>query len=54
MFVVTHSTESSLNMQAKNPNRMHMYFHASYSARAGMVQDYEYGMIRMPSRVVWR
>ena len=43
MFVVTHSTESSLNMQAKNPNRMHMYFHASYSARAGMVQDYEYG-----------
>ena len=59
MFVVTHSTESSLNMQAKNPNRMHMYFHASYSARAGMVQDYEYGndknaksgsMAMMPTR----
>lgn len=38
---------------------MHMYFHASYSARAGMVQDYEYGndknaksgsMAMMPTR----
>ena len=59
MFVVTHSTEPSLNMQSSNPNRLHLYFHASYSARAGMVQDYEYGndrnaksgsMAMMPTR----
>lgn len=59
MFVVTHSTEPSLNMQQNNPNRLHMYFHASYNARAGMVQSHEYGndrnsksgsMVMMPTR----
>lgn len=59
LFVVTHSTEPSLNMQSSNPNRLHMYFHASYTNRAGMVQDYEYGndknakigsMAMMPTR----
>ena len=59
MFVVTHSTEPSLNMQSSNPNRLHLYFHASYTGRAGMVQDYEYGndrnaksgsMVMMPTR----
>ena len=59
LFVVTHSTETSLNMQAKNPNRLHIYFHAKYSGWAGMEQDYEYGndrnsksgsMAMMPTR----
>lgn len=59
MFVITHSTEPSLNMQIKNPNRMHMYFHAGYTAKGGMVQDYKYGndaygkkdkMAMMPTR----
>lgn len=59
LFVVTHSTEPSLNMQSANPNRLHMYFHAGYTNRAGMVQDYTYGndkngkvgsMAMMPTR----
>lgn len=43
LFVVTHSTEPTLNMRPNNPNRLHMYFHAKYSSWAGMEQDYEYG-----------
>lgn len=43
MFVVTHSTVSTLNPQSKNPNRLHMWFKAKYSTRAGMVMDFNYG-----------
>lgn len=43
MFVVTHSTVSSLNPQPNNPNRLHMWFKAKYSTRAGMVMDFNYG-----------
>ncbi|HOZ96887.1 MAG TPA: RagB/SusD family nutrient uptake outer membrane protein [Niabella sp.] len=43
MFVVTHSTISSLNPQPNNPNRLHMWYKAKYSAKAGMVQDFTYG-----------
>lgn len=43
MFVVTHSTVSSLNPQPNNPNRLHMWYKAKYSDRAGMVQDLFYG-----------
>jgi hypothetical protein len=59
MFVVTHSTVSSLNPQAGNPNRLHMWYKAKYSVKAGMVQDLNYGndnnaksgsMCMMPTR----
>ncbi len=43
LFVVTHSTEPSLNMKPGNPNRLHGYFHAKYSGWAGMKQSYDYG-----------
>lgn len=43
MFVVTHSTISSLNMKSSNPYRLHSYFHAKYSGWVGMVGSYEYG-----------
>ncbi|GAB3018269.1 RagB/SusD family nutrient uptake outer membrane protein [Niabella terrae] len=43
LFVVTHSTEETLNPQPKNPNRLHMWYKAKYSAKAGMVQDLYYG-----------
>jgi len=59
MFVVTHSTVQSLNPQPNNPNRLHMWFKAKYSAKAGMVQSLAYGndnnarsgsMCMMPTR----
>ncbi len=59
LFVVTHATESSLNMQSNNPNRLHIYFHAKYSGWAGVNQSYTYGndrnskngsMVMMPTR----
>lgn len=43
LFVVTHSTNESLNPQSKNPNRMHLWFKAKYSSMAGMVLDLGYG-----------
>lgn len=43
MFVVTHSTESTLNMKSSNPYRLHSYFHAKYTSWVGMVGSYEYG-----------
>jgi hypothetical protein len=43
LFVVTHSTISSLNPQPNNPNRLHIWFKAKYSAQAGMVMDLPYG-----------
>ena len=43
MFVVTHSTESTLNMKSSNPFRIHSYFHAKYSDWVGMTRSYEYG-----------
>ena len=54
MFVVTHSTESSLNIAKPKPNRMHMYFHASYSEEQVWCRIMNMEMIRMPSRAVWR
>lgn len=59
MFVVTHSTVQSLNPQPNNPNRLHMWFKAKYSAKAGVVQSLAYGndnnarsgsMCMMPTR----
>ncbi|PUV23567.1 MULTISPECIES: RagB/SusD family nutrient uptake outer membrane protein [Sphingobacterium] len=46
MFTITHSTINSLNPQPNNPNRLHIWFKAKYSAKAGMVQDLEYGADR--------
>lgn len=43
MFVITHSTINSLNPSPNNPNRLHIWFKAKYSAMAGMVQDLYYG-----------
>jgi hypothetical protein len=43
LFVVTHSTESTLNMKSSNPYRLHGYFHAKYTSWVGMVGSYEYG-----------
>ncbi len=59
MFVVTHSTVQSLNPQPNNPNRLHMWFKAKYSAKAGVIQSLVYGndnnarsgsMCMMPTR----
>lgn len=59
MFVVTHSTVQSLNPQPNNPNRLHMWFKAKYSAKAGVIQSLAYGndnnarsgsMCMMPTR----
>lgn len=59
MLIATHSTNSSLNMQASNPNRLHIYFHAKYSDWVGIPMCYEYGndrnsksgsMCMMPTR----
>lgn len=59
LHVITHSTESSLNMKPGNPNRLHIYFHAKYSGWAGVSQNYLYGndrnsksgsMCMMPTR----
>ncbi|MGE9313678.1 RagB/SusD family nutrient uptake outer membrane protein [Niabella sp. CJ426] len=59
MFVVTHSTVQSLNPQPNNPNRLHMWFKAKYSAKAGVAQSLTYGndnnarsgsMCMMPTR----
>jgi hypothetical protein len=59
MFVVTHSTTSTLNPQASNPTRLHMWYKAKYSGRVGMVLDLNYGndgnaksgvMAMMPTR----
>lgn len=49
MFVITHSTVSSLNPQEKNPNRLHIWFKAKYSGKAGMVRDLGYGADRNSS-----
>jgi len=46
MFIVTHSTVSSLNPQEKNPNRLHIWFKAKYSGKAGMERDLPYGADR--------
>ncbi|TDS10283.1 RagB/SusD family nutrient uptake outer membrane protein [Sphingobacterium paludis] len=46
LFTVTHSTVNSLNPQPNNPNRLHIWFKAKYSAKAGMVRDLEYGADR--------
>lgn len=43
MFVITHSTEPSLNMKSSNPCRTHSYFHAKYSGWVGVDMCYEYG-----------
>jgi len=43
LFVVTHSTISSLNPQPNNPNRLHIWFKAKYSSMAGMQMDLPYG-----------
>lgn len=43
LFIVTHSTVQSLNPQPNNPNRLHMWFKAKYSAKAGVVQSLAYG-----------
>ncbi|MFD1772001.1 RagB/SusD family nutrient uptake outer membrane protein [Sphingobacterium suaedae] len=46
LFTVTHSTVNSLNPQPNNPNRLHIWFKAKYSAKAGMVRDLAYGADR--------
>lgn len=46
MFVVTHSTIPSLNPQPNNPNRLHIWFKAKYSEKAGMAVDLHYGADR--------
>lgn len=46
MFVVTHSTIPSLNPQPNNANRLHIWFKAKYSQKAGMVVDLPYGADR--------
>ena len=46
MFAITHSTINSLNPSPGNPNRLHIWFKAKYSAMAGMVQDLAYGADR--------
>ncbi len=46
LFTITHSTVNSLNPQPNNPNRLHIWFKAKYSAKAGMVRDLEYGADR--------
>lgn len=43
MLIATHSTTPELNINSKNPNRLHLYFHAKYSDWVGIVQNYEYG-----------
>lgn len=43
MFVITHSTEPTLNMKKSNPCRTHSYFHAKYSSWAGVDGSYEFG-----------
>jgi len=43
MFVITHSTEPSLNMKSGNPYRLHGYYHAKYTGMCGMETSYEYG-----------
>lgn len=46
MFFITHSTINSLNPQPNNPNRLHIWFKAKYSAKAGMAVDLPYGADR--------
>lgn len=46
LFTVTHSTINSLNPQPNNPNRLHIWFKAKYSGKAGMVRDLSYGADR--------
>lgn len=46
MFFITHSTINSLNPQPNNPNRLHIWFKAKYSEKAGMVRDLQYGADR--------
>ncbi|RZF59856.1 RagB/SusD family nutrient uptake outer membrane protein [Sphingobacterium corticibacterium] len=46
MFFITHSTINSLNPQPNNPNRLHIWFKAKYSEKAGMVRDLYYGADR--------
>lgn len=46
LFSITHSTINSLNPQPNNPNRLHIWFKAKYSTKAGMVQDLAYGADR--------
>lgn len=46
LFTVTHSTINSLNPQPNNPNRLHIWFKAKYSGKAGMVRDLNYGADR--------
>lgn len=43
MLIATHSTVPELNMNSKNPNRLHIYFHAKYSDWVGIAMNYEYG-----------
>lgn len=53
MFIITHSTVNSLNPQPNNPNRLHIWFKAKYSAKAGMVRDLEYGADRNSNSGGW-
>src|SRR5699024_12882526 len=46
MFSITHSTINSLNPQPNNPNRLHIWFKAKYSEKAGMKVDLNYGADR--------
>ena len=46
MFFITHSTINSLNPRPNDPNRLHIWFKAKYSAKAGMVVDLPYGADR--------
>ncbi len=46
LFTVTHSTVNSLNPQPGNPNRLHIWFKAKYSGKAGMIRDLTYGADR--------
>lgn len=46
LVTVTHSTINSLNPQPNNPNRLHIWFKAKYSGKAGMVRDLSYGADR--------
>lgn len=53
MFVITHSTVNSLNPQPNNPNRLHIWFKAKYSGKAGMIRDLAYGADRNSNSGGW-
>jgi starch-binding outer membrane protein, SusD/RagB family len=54
MFVVTHTSNTALEVQPNNPNRLHMWYLAVYNKKPGMVQDLENGRdgsgMLMPTR----